>query len=407
VTARGLDALYDKYHSDSVCDRDEFNRFKSSVDRKSKIERLTQGDRYKLVPDEETIICPAVVHSLYPSSLASTPLVTGFDRSWVVENTASVPVVLLWVDPRDGVEKSAFHDTVPATADPDAVLPPGSWTVVQAYEGHVFHVREILPDGITMGRVLLQHRLGWIPVGMNLVGNKAGHLVCPDVDEEPLLLPSDLLDEEEVGPVSTKDDWGESLPLLSSSNRAQRRLHLEFERTPFQEDRDCNRQEVGFRNVLDCPLHGYFLEEETCDPVFKFHLGVDAGYPRVADFMDDWNSRTKFEAGLLGHTFVFRSAHTGAEVDRITLLPTTVSDCPGSAVPADPMIVRQPEPVVATHASVLPSGDVYLLDDAPLSDRFGKNSSGTGSTIALISSLHSRGSSSMHVVRTASQAFPR
>jgi hypothetical protein len=426
VTESGLDALYERYHSDSVCDRGAFNRLKSSVDRRARLERLVEGDRYALVPDEATVACPAVARSLYPSPPA--PVVTGFDRSWVVENKASIPVVVLWVDPQDGAEKSAFSDAVPPTADPNAIVRPGSWTVIQGYEGHVFHVREVLPDGITMGRVLLQHRLGWIPVGSTL-GGKARQLVCPDGDEEPLL-PIEVCDEEgwdlledshgeeislcpdgdeepllpievcdEEGWNLLEDSHGEGISLSSSASTQaqQRRLSPEFERTPYEVDRDCNRQEVGFRNVLGCPLHGYYLEAETCEPVFKFHLGIDAGYPHVLDFMDDWNSRTKFEAGLMGHTFVFRSAHTGSEVDRITLLPTTVADCPESA-PAGPVRVSRPEPIGVASASVLPSGDFDL--DAPLLPVLGANSSGVALT-----SLLGLESSSVRVMGMASRAF--
>jgi hypothetical protein len=316
VTGPMLDAMHDRYHSDKVCDRAEFNRFKASFDRAGKAQALAAGNRHELVPNERTVHCPAHVQSLYPTG---EELVTGFDRSWIVENTASTPVVVLWVDPEDLVEKSAFSDTVPPTMDPEAVLSPGEWTVVSGFEGHVFNVREIMPDG-TMGRVLLQHRLGWVAVGARLT-DQARLLVCPDVDEPP------VLGEESANRNNNHDSDN------TGSKTSGTAYHPDFARTPPSHDRHCNRQDVGFRNALGCPVHGFYLEEDTCDEVFKMHLGVAGGgqQQQVLDFMDDWTSRTKFEATYSGHAFVFRSAHTGAEVDRVTIRPTSVTDCPDEA----------------------------------------------------------------------------
>jgi hypothetical protein len=320
VTGPMLDVMHERYHSDNVCDRAEYNRFKAAFDRVAKAESLGAGSRHELVPNERTVHCPAHVQSLYPaSSPGENEWVTGFDRSWIVENTASTPVVVLWVDPHDGIEKSAFSDAMPPTTDPEAVLAPGQWTVVSGYEGHVFHVREVMPDG-TMGRVLLQHRLGWIAVGAKLT-DRARQLVCPDNDDPPVL----SMDTDHHENDNNDSDSTES----TTTDGGDGVYHPDFVRTPPRDDRHCNRQDVGFRNVLGCPVHGFYVEEDTCDEVFKMHLGV--GGSTDGSFMDDWTSRTKFEATYSGHTFVFRSAHTGAEVDRITIRPTAITDCPDDA----------------------------------------------------------------------------
>lgn len=100
--------------------------------------------------------------------------------------------------------------------------------------------------------------------------------------------------------------------------------------------------DVGFRNAVGCPLHGYYVSLEstnagteqdggnladvTCKETFKFHLGTNGATP---DFMWDWASPTKYEGTFVGHTFSFRLAHDPAVlVERVTLEPTRVTDCP-------------------------------------------------------------------------------
>jgi hypothetical protein len=44
--------------------------------------------------------------------------------------------------------------------------------------------------------------------------------------------------------------------------------------------------------------------------------------------MKDWGSATKYESSYVGHTFVFRSAFSDQVVDKVTIRPTQITDCP-------------------------------------------------------------------------------
>jgi hypothetical protein len=190
-------------------------------------------------------------------------------------------------------------------------------------------VREILKDG-GMGQVLLQHRVGLIPIT-----NKYGHeLNCDpnDPDPEPVV---------EVGNGQVDRDPN-------------------FAREAPRTYRPCNVLDVGFRNEVGCPINAYYTgmyqmkgvakprgnnlpiragganatdmaegphTPKSCHEVFKFHLGLKENTP---NFMFDWNSKTKYEGTYVGHNFVFRYAKDERiVVDSVALHPTRIIDCPG------------------------------------------------------------------------------
>lgn len=281
------------YHDDQMCDRGTFNKFKESLNRNFQYLQLKQLGN-ALVPDQKTVVCPSHVHNLHNEND-----IVGFDSVWIVENTASSPIVLSFVH-GDGRESSALDPKIsPAQVDPRAVVMPGDYRAVNTFEGHVFHAREMLPDG-GAGRVLMQHRVGYIPIGLN-----QSNAACSGQDLEPVITDA-LTDETRIAP--------------------------EYARTPPKPFLDCNALHVGFRNKVGCPVHGFFVEateNDDCHENFKFHLGVN---PMTDDFMWSWDSPTKFETSYIGHTFAFRLAdRPGVLVDKVTLGPTQISDCPGLA----------------------------------------------------------------------------
>ena len=292
---RGSIAEGMKFHHDEQCDRAAYNQFKANLGRHAKQRAYQRVGGIRTVPNEKTVMCPAGGVRVNMKD-AHTPNI-GHDMVWFVENRASSPVVVSFVD-SNGVEVSARNPKIsPAIADPNAILKPNAWMAVYAFEGHEFVVREVLKSGVA-GNVLLQHRAGLIPVGVS-----AMHLACPEEDLEPM-----LEDEETLSPV--------------------------FQRTPTVIHRPCNTMDVGFRNAASCPLHGYYVtgEGESCREEFKFHLGVEA---QTADFIHDWQSQTKYEGTFIGHTFHFRLASNPTVlVDTITLQPTIVTDCPVSSAAA-------------------------------------------------------------------------
>ena len=213
------------YHYDSVCDRSQQNLFKDTLNRGATQSRLQREGTDK-VPSQRTTFCPQTVAPLTNSEAS-----LGFDTVWIVENTASTPIVLAYMlEQADGTfkEVSAFDNKIsPPNHDPKAILQPEQWTSLHTYEGHVFHTREILKDG-SMGQVLMQHRVGLIPVT-----NKYGHeLSCDpnDPDPEPLV-------EVSPGQVDRDPNYAREAP------RAMR---------------PCNVLDVGFRNEVGCPLNAYY-----------------------------------------------------------------------------------------------------------------------------------------------------
>ena len=308
------------YHENTACDRAQQNLFKETLNRHATQMKL-QAQGTNAVPSELTSFCPQTV-----SPLTSSESTTGFDTVWLVENTATTPVVVAhMLEQADGSfkEVSAFDSSIsPPNHDPKAILQPQEWKSLQTYEGHVFHVREIMKDG-NMGQVLMQHRVGLIAVT-----NKYGHeLNCDPVepDLEPVV---------EVAPGQVDRDPN-------------------FAREAPRTMRPCNVLDIGFRNEVGCPLNAYYTgmyqmkgvakprgslrsfegnvanghTPKSCHEVFKFHLGLQE---KTNNFMFDWNSKTKYEGTYVGHNFVFRYAKDERiVVDSIALHPTRVIDCPG------------------------------------------------------------------------------
>lgn len=285
------------YHNDGICNRAEFNMFKRSLNRGGKRVKLQAAGGAHLVPDEKTIICPP---EEAPSDLGPPPgkvTMTGFDTVWMVENRASTPIVIAYVNQMNGIEYSAVNSHItPATDDPQTILQPMEFKPIYTYEGHVFHIRALRADG-TPGRLLVQHRAGLVPIGANI--DPALLMNCPlqDVDQS-----------------------------VKNPN---------FQRTPARVDRPCNSVDIGFRNVAGCPLHGYFVhtnQDGTCTEEFKLHLGVHGA---TDDFMQAWPSTTKYESSFMGHSYVFRLASNPAVlVGTHTLRPTAVRDCPSRTTAA-------------------------------------------------------------------------
>jgi hypothetical protein len=251
------------YHSDETCNRKYFNEYKDNVRRDHMYQSLKKDGGAVRVPNMKTVTCPV---GGQPVDLNQQGSRQGYDTTWFVENTASTPVVLAYLDMSNGIEYSAVDSSItPPTADPKAILKPGEWTAIWTHEGHVFHARELLGTGnaMTMGRVVLQHRTGLYPIGEGVTG-----LTCPEVDQEPLTIDNEL--------------------------------QPEFARTDLVGLRRCNQIDIGFRNAANCPLNGYYIphyldaaidESTSCaKEEFKLHLGLE---PSTPDFHWDWKSNSK------------------------------------------------------------------------------------------------------------------
>jgi hypothetical protein len=295
-----------KYHTDDKCDRTAHNSIEKRLLRDSRYKELLKTG-ISHVPDQLTVTCPEQPVHLTPAY--------GHDIKWIVENKSSGDAVVLFV--KDGVEYSAFDASItPPQADPNAVLKPGDWMGVDTFEGHVFYVREVLADGST-GNILLQHRPGLI----GFTNRFQKDLDCGDYEDvKPIVevYPKPPPKEKKVLKVE---------PIIKTDPK--------FERTPDHRAERCHIVYQGFRNLLpNCPLNIHYvgMQEATdgpmeCKEAFKFHLGLKDDTP---NYMNDWDSRTKFEAIFVGHTFSARLAtNPDIVVDSFTLQPTEIHDCPG------------------------------------------------------------------------------
>jgi hypothetical protein len=291
------------YHS--RCDIVSFKGYKATLQKSLQQQRLQQTG-YHQVPDQKTEICPCNEVANDHTSLLGGQ--RGQDTVWFVENTATTPVVIAYVDPETGLEVSAVNKkTTPATADPQSVLPVGEWKSIHAFEGDVFVVRELLGGGdggapIVMGPVLLKHRVGLIPVG-------------------------DLTDNDPNKSVAAA---GKPPTVRTTPKQAGAREGIRSDLSQVYTWDTCNVVDIGFRNRMGMPLNVFFLHregEQTCQEFLKFQVGSNE-YP--TDFAFSPDSSTKFEKSYMGHTFVFRTVGSGVLVETYTLQPTKVRECPGN-----------------------------------------------------------------------------
>lgn len=327
------------FHNEDVCLTRPVRLNKGDVQRKLIYESLKDsGTGATLVPNQQTVVCPMEVQSL-----ESPTAVKGLDTTWIVENTGSKTVVIAWVV--DGVEWSPYNPDVKAVDDPKARVQPGQWLNVPTFDSFVYHAREIEEDG-TVGQVVLQHRVGLIPIG------NPNKLACD-------------LSKPDVEPVDPE-----------TAVRVQ-----SYARNPTPERRPCNVVDVGFRNQAGCPLHIYWASGMSeapengfsCGEKFRFHLGTK---PAPQDFMQDWESSTKFEGSFIGHTFVARLASDpNVVVDSYTIDTTKIIDCPNLKQKVQTGSKSQAEAVVEAQGLVTPLEDQIMGDAA----RAAMGASGAGS----------------------------
>lgn len=337
-----------KYHQPRVCETSQRTSRpeKGSHEREFIYSKLKEsGAGASLVPNQQTVTCPIGK----VQSLENEMAVKGFDTTWIVENTSTKHVVVAWII--DGIEYSPFHPDMKAIDDPMAVVKPGDWISVPTFESFVYHVREIIDDG-ALGNIVLQHRIGMIPIGEpsdnNYCDSTTTGTAKKPLDVEPYT-PGLELKQIESGRLDTRD-------------------------------RPCNTIDIGFRNQVGCPLSVYYASTLTevpdkgfsCDEKYKFHMGTQDS---SQDFMWDWNSATKYEGSVIGHTFVARLASDPSIIiQKYTLEPTKIIDCPTSkkqqVVPA--VLNGEAEEVTITQGTTLPSADdeteerLMMIDSVPL-----------------------------------------
>ena len=116
------------------------------------------------VPNQHTVTCPGS----NVQSLENEDADVGFDTSWLLENTRTLPVIVARMI--RGIPWSPYTDDRLALEDPMALIEPKEWISIPTYESYVYHVYALEEtenggSGLGLGDVLLQHRVGLIPLG--------------------------------------------------------------------------------------------------------------------------------------------------------------------------------------------------------------------------------------------------
>lgn len=314
-----------KFHVDSSCDRKAHNHHSNRVLRSNRYYAMLQTG-INHIPDERTATCPQQVEDWEVNDY-------GHDTKLLFDNEASSPVVLIWVN--KGIEYSAIDSKItPPQNDPKAIVQPGQWASVEGYEGHVYYARELTKDG-SLGNILVQHQPGMVAI-KNTYGHK---LPC----EKPKL--PDLKHLEQLPPKKQEQIVKQALEKVDPEPKitVKSNRHLEgkvdkrdpeWDRVHAHNTERCNIIYKGFRNSIDgCALHMFYIgmQEPTdgkmqCREEFKFHLGL---HPSPEDYMHSWESRSKFEATFVGHSWVARLAsNMDIVVDSYTVKPIKITDCP-------------------------------------------------------------------------------
>lgn len=302
-----------KYHVDSTCDRVAQNSPERRLQRQARYEMLRKAGLSQ-VPNQLTVTCPQEPVDLTMGQV-------GQDTTWVVENKSSGKVVVAYIN--SGVEYSAMNPSItPPQADPKAILQPGEWKSIYVFEGHVFHVREILADG-SAGNILLQHRSGLI----GFTNRFQKELDCDDMEDiEPMVevqsqeLPTSAPDNaktavpDKTSPTDESTAHQASMNTIASNTNildqalevplqemssgppdsakttaldetstmnepaihqtsistiasnvnvpdqaTEVRINPNYERAPVPYSEHCNIVYQGFRNLQRCPLNVYYV----------------------------------------------------------------------------------------------------------------------------------------------------
>jgi len=338
-----------KYHLDAACNRRAHNSHERRAIRAARYNVLLQTG-VQHIPDEQTAHCPLEVENWEMKE-------HGHDTKLLIENEASTPIVLIWVF--RGVEYSAMNPTItPPHHDLEAILKPGQWASIEAFEGNVYYAREITKDG-GLGNILMMHRPG-------LVGftNKLDQELSCEKPKLPLAEDLEQLtpkNQEEIVKEALEKVDGQprmTVPVVGRKIHEVTKIDPNWDRShPHMEER-CHILYKGFRNTLEgCALHVFYVgmqEPPTTGPMqcreeFKFHLGL---HPSPEDYMHSWESRSKFEATFVGHTWVARLAsNMDIVVDTYTVQPIVVRDCPA----------RMKQIMVGTGAEVNGIGEINAI----------------------------------------------
>lgn len=99
-----------KYHSDALCNRAEYNRFKAGLGRPYKYAAFKALGGVKTVPSEKTVKCPPAGAALDLREAHQPD--SGLDTVFFMENASSGPIVVSFVD-EFGMEVRCFANVEP------------------------------------------------------------------------------------------------------------------------------------------------------------------------------------------------------------------------------------------------------------------------------------------------------
>eukprot|EP00978_Attheya_sp_CCMP212_P024222 scaffold75818_cov54-Attheya_sp.AAC.3 len=341
-----------KFHGDYICDRRMLNDPVTRAAYDLRFALLSPSKSMK-IPHEQTLYCPTITTHEALLSDQEASVMVGHKERWIIKNEATKPVsVSFWLQEERKLVSAFNPDISPAHHDQEAIIKPGEWTVVSAWQGHVFvmHQLEWVEGELVQDRILATHRVGLVPIGLNFE--------APPQQQQMADIP--LTDP---GPHTTAASTKRTLSKSASTFGGL------TERTPPNPMEEfCNVMYKGFINEANYPLDLYFaghrstfsnnndhqhqqmkqtLEDEKdsnnlppCRHKFKLHLGAHhhhhnndiAGWDDPSrdahHTLNDWESPLKYMGSYVSHIIVARFRHDPSIiVQEYTVSPVIVRDC--------------------------------------------------------------------------------
>ena len=317
-----------KFHGDHSCDRKLANDPVTHASRVLRLKEFPPSLSINL-PREQTLYCPPVTATNEALLLdEGDSVVEGHQERWILMNEGTKPISVSFWAQKERKLVSAYNRYIsPAQHDPGAIVNPGKWRTITAWQGHVFVMHQLeLVEGVLMqDRILATHRVGLVPIGLNFEAPSNANVPVPMMATN-----------------NNKDFINERIP---TSN------------PPSPMGEFCNVMHKGFINEANYPVDLYFAERRStfantnnnhtlsqtsdgdendshnlpsCRQVLtNIHLGVHHDPSQDAHHtLNDWESPLRYVGTYVTHTFVARLHHDPSIiVQEYTVSPVIVRDC--------------------------------------------------------------------------------
>jgi hypothetical protein len=138
-----------KFHSDHNCDRQRMNDPDTRAAHDLRLKKFPPS-LFMKIPREQTLYCPPITATNEALLLDEDDLVVvGHRERWILMNEGTKPISISFWWQKERKLVSAFNRYIsPAQHDPGAIVNPGKWKTISAWQGHVFVMHQLeLVDG--------------------------------------------------------------------------------------------------------------------------------------------------------------------------------------------------------------------------------------------------------------------